>query len=108
MAIELTWKFADGIHSLHRGGAKAPAISVVPDKTYPAMWRIKHRDGKLSDMANLTRARDAAFALAMDDYRRETKGVKPVEASRTRSPEMPAPAPVRVNSGVTAASSLAA
>ena len=82
MAIELTWKFADGIHSLHRGGAKAPAISVVPDKIYPTMWRIKYRDGKLSDLVNLSRARDAAFTFAMDDYRRETKGVKAVEGGR--------------------------
>ena len=78
MAIDLTCKFADGVHTLHWGGSKAPVISVLPDKIYPTMWRSKHRDGKLSDMANLTRARDAAFAIAMDDYR--TKGVRPVEA----------------------------
>jgi hypothetical protein len=41
-----------------------------------------YRDGKLSDMVNLSRARDAAVALAMDDYRRETKDVRPVERGR--------------------------
>ena len=56
------------------------------------MWRIKHRDGKLSDMVNLTRARDAAFALAMDDYRRETKGVR---VAGGRYSDFPAPEAVR-------------
>jgi hypothetical protein len=107
MAIELTWKFADGIHTLHRGGSKTPVIAVVPDKIYPTMWRIKHRDGKLSDMVNLTRARDAAITFAMNDYRQKTKGVRAVEAPRTRSPVMPASACTREpNSGVTASSSL--
>lgn len=46
MPIELTWKFADGVHTLHRGGAKGPVISVVPDKTYPTMWRIKYGEAR--------------------------------------------------------------
>ena len=90
MPIELTWKFVDGIHTLHRGGLKTPAISVVPDKIYPTMWRIKHRDGRLSDMVNLSRARDAAVALAVDDYRQEKRGVRVVEAGRDSLAKSPA------------------
>jgi hypothetical protein len=33
--------------------------SVLPDKTYPGMYRIRKPDGTLSDMLNVTRAKDA-------------------------------------------------
>jgi hypothetical protein len=29
---------------------------IVPDKTYPRMWRVVRSDGSLSDMVNRTRA----------------------------------------------------
>jgi hypothetical protein len=29
------------------------------------MWRIRHTDGRLSDMVNLTRAKDAGMAHGM-------------------------------------------
>jgi hypothetical protein len=32
---------------------------IVPDTTWPGMYRIRLRDGSLSDMANLTRIKDA-------------------------------------------------
>jgi hypothetical protein len=37
----------------------------VPDDTYPGMWRVRLPDGKLSDMLNPTRARDAARTIAL-------------------------------------------
>jgi hypothetical protein len=37
---------------------------IVPDKTYPGMWRAVRRDGSLSDMVNKTRAKDVAWGLA--------------------------------------------
>jgi len=40
-------------------------LQVVPDETYPGMWRIQHPDGWLSDMVNLSRAKDAAIGLAV-------------------------------------------
>lgn len=36
---------------------------VVPDKTYPGMYRVL-ADGELSDMVNISRAVDAARLLA--------------------------------------------
>jgi hypothetical protein len=39
-------------------------VSIVPDKTWPSMWRVRQGD-KLSDMTNITRARDAARAVAL-------------------------------------------
>jgi hypothetical protein len=32
---------------------------IVPDEHWPGMYRIRRADGSLSDMANLTRCRDA-------------------------------------------------
>ena len=34
---------------------------IVPDKTYPGMWRAVRPDGSLSDMVNKTRANDVAW-----------------------------------------------
>jgi hypothetical protein len=34
--------------------------TVVPDPDWPAMYRVRRPDGSLTDMVNLTRARDAA------------------------------------------------
>ena len=37
---------------------------IVPDKTYPDMWRVVRPDNSLSDMVNDTRAKDVARGLA--------------------------------------------
>jgi hypothetical protein len=37
---------------------------VVPDAHFPSMFRIRLPDGSMSDMVNLTRAKDAALSLA--------------------------------------------
>ena len=44
------------------GGQKS-GYSVVPDEKYPGMWRVQSPDGTLSDMVNLTRAKDAARSI---------------------------------------------
>jgi hypothetical protein len=41
------------------------AAEIVPDDTYPGMWRIKAPDGELSAMVNRTRARDAARSILL-------------------------------------------
>jgi len=51
-------------HHLFYGDSRKPIFRVVPDDFYPDMWRVMHPDGSLSDMANLTRAKDAAFVMA--------------------------------------------
>jgi hypothetical protein len=43
---------------------RSTGISIVEDATYTGMWRIKHKDGRLSDMVNITRAKDAALSFA--------------------------------------------
>jgi hypothetical protein len=51
-------------HHLHYGGSRKPIFRVVADAICPGMWRVVLLDGSLSDMANLTRAKDAAFVMA--------------------------------------------
>jgi hypothetical protein len=62
---DLTWrKHPDG-WALHCVGRRRAIVHVVPDGTYPAMWRIRHPDGRLSDMVNLSRAKDAGRQVAL-------------------------------------------
>jgi hypothetical protein len=44
---------------------KHAIISIAKDEKYPTMWRIRWPDGRLSDMVNLTRVRDAARSAAL-------------------------------------------
>jgi len=36
-------------------------VGIAPDRTYTGMWRVVLPDGRLSDMANRARAKDAAM-----------------------------------------------
>jgi hypothetical protein len=47
--------------------------TVVADLEWPSMYRVRRPDGTLTDMANLTRARDAAQHFADQDRRVELK-----------------------------------
>lgn len=77
---ELDWRTADNKFTLHFGRSK-PLLSVIQDATYANMWRISHR-GRLSDMANLTRAKDAALTWGLHDLNRGQDS--PSEASHVR------------------------
>src|SRR5262249_46106353 len=59
----LTWRKTAAGHAIHQGG-KALA-TVEPDAQYAGMWRIRMPDGWVSDLANLTRAREAAIASVL-------------------------------------------
>jgi hypothetical protein len=43
-------------------GKRAMPIKVLPDNQWPGMYRV-HYQGKISDMVNLIRAKDAAAAM---------------------------------------------
>ena len=43
---------------------KRRVLSIERDGKYPQMWRVLLPDGQLSDMANLTRIKDAALDIA--------------------------------------------
>lgn len=52
---------------------------VIPDAAYPGMWRVQWSDGRLSDMANLTRAQDAAACFTETAERRKRGRHSPLE-----------------------------
>jgi hypothetical protein len=62
-SFDLEWRG----DALCRVGSRTPIVTIVPDDRYPQMWRVRRPDGSLTDMLNITWARDAArsFALAL-------------------------------------------
>ena len=50
----------DGVELMQ--GKRPMPIEVLPDDQWPEMYRV-HYQGKISDMVNLTRAKDAAVAM---------------------------------------------
>ena len=82
----LNW-YRDGeAHALRYGQRTTPVLHVVKDETYPTMWRIRLPDGSLSDMVNLTRAKDAARDIAVGIILRQPKHTaqRPQEPSGIR------------------------
>ena len=45
--------------------SRKPLIEVVASEQHPGLWRINWPDAGLSDLVNLTRAKDAASLWAM-------------------------------------------
>jgi hypothetical protein len=45
--------------------------ALEPDSEWPSMWRVRLEEGFLTDMVNLTRAKDAAICLASKVLNRE-------------------------------------
>jgi hypothetical protein len=67
---DLTWKG----NQLHIVGRRNPVAEIVPDSRWPKMWRYRLLPaGELSDMANLSRAKDAAAAVAIADLGRSKR-----------------------------------
>jgi hypothetical protein len=62
---ELTWRKSEEGWSLHCEGRRGAILHIVRDAVYPGMWRVKRPDVSLSDMANLSWARDGAIAIAL-------------------------------------------
>ena len=64
-------------------------VAIVPDKTYPQMYRVRLPDGQLTDMVNRTRARDAARGLALAILNRQESDVaaSPIAQNVQQPPE---------------------
>jgi hypothetical protein len=69
----LKWHNANGRLSLYYGNDRDPLLAVEPDSKYPGMYRIRFPEGGLSDMVNLTRAKDAAITLALQSLNSEVQ-----------------------------------
>jgi len=43
--------------------------TIIPDATWPKMWRVQLPNGHVTDMVNITRAKDAALTLGAEALR---------------------------------------
>jgi hypothetical protein len=56
---------------------------LMPDSKFPAlMWRVRWPDGELSDMVNLSRAKDALACFMETEGRRQRRRQSPPGARR--------------------------
>ena len=51
-------------------------MSIEPDATFPWMWRVRLPTGRLTDMLNLSRAKDYACATALRVFELEVLPVR--------------------------------
>jgi hypothetical protein len=73
---EMQWK-GDRLYL----GTRLSGYSIVIDERYSQMWRVRRPDGSLSDMANRTRAKDAAMAMLGQDIKAaQLAGRRPLAA----------------------------
>jgi hypothetical protein len=111
---EFIWRKSAQGFTLHLGRGRA-LLDVVPDGTYAGVWRIQMPDGRRSDMANLTWAKDAAISIASDGRRSDMANLtwaKDAAISialttynrQRHMPETPAEAPPVALAGSTATS----
>jgi hypothetical protein len=85
--------------SLHYGTNARALTTVVPDAVYPDMWRILWPDGRVSDLGNLTRIRDAALDIAQrGPPRRYEKLFRWQKMAWARDAERNSPSACRVGS----------
>jgi hypothetical protein len=63
-------------------GRRPRKPKVVPDATHPGMWRVRWPDGRLSDMTNLTRAKDAVACFMETEERHRRGRHRPSEGRR--------------------------
>ena len=61
----LKWRECSGGLSLHYGHSQLALVRIEPDGKWRKMFRVRLPDGGISNLANLSRAKDAAFAIAL-------------------------------------------
>jgi hypothetical protein len=70
---QLIWRKAGNGYSLHFERRSTPLLHVVPDEIHSGMFRIRLSDGELSDIANLSRARDAGITHGLGILNRKSR-----------------------------------
>jgi hypothetical protein len=82
----LIWRGFDLKHAQSR----RVLVRVIADAHYHAMYRLQFPDGSVSDMVNLSRAKDAAIAAALRDLNSEVQET-PAEGCRSTKSRRPLP-----------------
>jgi hypothetical protein len=73
----------------HEKTVTAAYTAIVPDKRFPGMFRLKCADGTLSDLVNLSRAKDALRDLDESASRQPRKRPPPGQGDGPLSPPGP-------------------
>jgi hypothetical protein len=82
--------------ALHLGDQTEPLLMIVPDDRWSGTYCIRLRDGCLSNMVNLTRAKDAAADLALAELNAPKGSSGPADQPPMRSARL---ATVRYRAG---------
>jgi hypothetical protein len=69
--------------------------TVEPDAKWPGMYRVRLKDGQLTDMANLSRAKDAARFIAMSALNNPAQGVRKPASAPNQSGAITAPKTIK-------------
>jgi hypothetical protein len=78
---------------------------LMPDAVYPGMWRVRWPDGRLSDMTNLARAKDAIACFIETEERRLREQRQSRSEARLRSQNETLRTSQRANTSATLGSS---
>ena len=72
-------------------GSSATGYSITPDTKYPSMWRVRYPDGSLSDIVNLTRARDGALGDVQNGEGASPPSKSQPKPTEPHIPQVPCP-----------------
>ena len=62
---DLSWHRSRDGYALYVVGISEVILHVVPDGSCEDMWRVRYLDGRVTDIQNLDRAKDAAASIAL-------------------------------------------
>ena len=77
-------------HCADCGHLSSRRSKVVPDAAHRGMWRVRWPDGRLSDMTNLTRAKDAVACFVETECRQRRRHSPSEGRLCVKTGEMPA------------------
>jgi hypothetical protein len=78
---------------LYAGTDSRPLATVIPDDLWPGLYRIRFDDGAISDVTNLSRAKDAARTVSKSFRWKPIKtdgqpiGSPPISPAQNSDPE---------------------
>jgi hypothetical protein len=82
LARQLTWRRHGTAWRLFAGRRRFG--DVVPDSKYPGMWRSVKSDGRLSDVANLSWAKNAVLVAAQCELEWEGRQRRAITPSKSQ------------------------
>jgi len=85
----------DNVRTLFVGKHRRPVLQIQRDAEYPEMWRVRLPDVTLTDMTNISRAKEAAVDIAIGIEARKTPHKSPLTSLANFSWARPPVAPLQ-------------